>query len=290
MNKNIYKYEDIKDEIKTAVGLIADPIKQTLSPMGSNVLYENEMGDQFVTNDGVTIAKNIFVEDPLHNAVIEVIKQPALQTNSTVGDGTTTSILFSQAIIDEGMKLLDDGMNKMVLKQNLEDMGDVLKSKLKTQAKELKGAKDIVRIAEISANNDRKIASDVARVIEVAGLDGMVFLEPHNKTESEIVEDTGFNINSPLMADLSDGQFSLRYDNIPTLVTDKRIYYKQEAETILKIALRERWNQVAIVARDFIGEAPNFFIANHGEQLKVLLIKDPECTEKDNTSDRLCNV
>ena len=103
-NKKIYKYEEIKDKIKHAVDTIADPVRQTLSPRGSNVIYEDSKGDQHSTNDGVTIAKNISVKDPVENAVIEIVKQPALQTNNSVGDGTTTTILLSQVMIKESMK------------------------------------------------------------------------------------------------------------------------------------------------------------------------------------------
>jgi len=286
MNKLIYKYDEVKDEIKEAVNLIADPIRQTLSPLGSNVLYEDAGGDQYVTNDGVTIAKNIFVDDPVKNAIIEVVKQPSLQANSVVGDGTTTAILLSQVIIGEGMKLLEEGMNRMHLKQKLETMGDSIKKRLGKYAQEIEGPEDILKIAKISANNDDVIASDVGRVIEVAGEDGMVFIEPHHKKDTELVEDTGFNIDAPLMTELAvDASFSVRYDDVPVLVTDKRLYYAEEAETILRVALKQGWKSVVIVAPDFIGQAPGVFIANHHKgDIRVLLVKDKDCTEKDNTS------
>lgn len=286
MNKIILKYEDIKDEIKKAVDLIADPVRQTLSPLGGNVLYEDDNGDQHSTNDGVTIAKSISVENPIHNAVIEVVKQPALQTNSSVGDGTTTTILLSQVLIKESMKLLDDGMNRMILKGHLEDMATKLKDNLNKESKKIKGKDDMLKIARISANNDDKIAKDVVRVVEVAGQDGLVFIEPNHKPETELVEDSGFNIETELYKDLVDnGAFVVRYDDIPVLVTDKRLYYKEEAETILRVAIKAGWTKVAIVARDFIGQAPNYFIGNHRNgNIKVLLVKDPKATEDDSTS------
>lgn len=286
MNKLIYKFEDIQKEIKEAVGILADPVRQTLSPRGSNVLYEDDRGDQYVTNDGVTIAKSIQVSNPIHNAIIEVIKQPALQTNSIAGDGTTTSILLSRVLILEGLKKIEEGMNRMVLKDRLEEMGAKIKANLKKKVIKIHSPKDIFKIAKISANNDEVIAKDVSRIIEVAGQDGMVFLEPHHKKETELIEDTGFNIDSPLMKDLALGKaFSVNYENIPVLITDKRLYYKQEAETILRVAVENGWKSVAIVARDFLDKAQNYFIGNHVQGvINVILIRDPLCSEKDNSS------
>ena len=286
MNKKIYKCDDIQDKIDEAVSIISDPVVQTLSPKGSNVLYEDDAGNQYITNDGVTIARSISIRDPILNAIIEVIKQPALQTNKIAGDGTSTTILFSKILMNEGQKLVREGMNRMVLKHKFEEMGDKIKASLKDLTIKIHDKKDIFKIAKISANNDEVIAKDVQRVIEVADQDGMVFLEPNDKPETELVEDTGFMLNSPLMADLANtGSFSASYQNIPVLITDKRLYYKQEAETILGVALEAGWKSVAIVARDFIGTATNFFIANHNQGIiNVILIRDPNCTEKDNTS------
>jgi chaperonin GroEL len=286
MNKKVYKFEDIQDKIIKAVDTIADPVIQTLSPKGSNVLYEDAKGNQYVTNDGVTIAKNINVKDPVENAIIEVIKQPALQTNSIAGDGTTTTILLSKVLIKEGLKAIAEGMNRMVLKQYLEEMSDKIKANLKKLSVKIHDKKDIFRIAKISANNDEVIAKDVQRIIEVAGEEGMVFLEPHHKVDTELIEDTGFTVDCPLNEGLTLGRsFTANYQNIPVLITDKRLYYKEEAETILKVALEAGWKSVAIVARDFIGKTENFFIANHRQGvINVLLVKDPQATEKDTTS------
>ena len=285
-NKIIFKYEDIKDDIRKAVDMIADPVRCTLSPMGSNVLFEDDNGDQFVTNDGVTIAKSIQVENPIHNAIIEVIKQPALQTNNSVGDGTTTTILLSQVLIKESMKLLDEGMNRMVLKGLLEDMATKIKTQLKKNVKTIKDKEDLLKIASISANNDDVIAKDVARVVEVAGQDGLVMIEGSPKTTTELVEDIGFNIKSEIYKDLvPEGAFNITYENIPTLITDKRLYYKEEAETILKTAIENNWKSVSIVAKDFLDKARNFFIANHkAGVINVILVKDLSVKENDMTS------
>jgi chaperonin GroEL len=288
MFKKIYKYEDVKEEISKAVDIICDPVRQTLGPKGSNVLFEDNNGDQFVTNDGVTIARNISVEDPLQNAIIEVIKQPALRTNNVVGDGTSSTILFSRNLIKASMKLIDEGMNRMVLKESLLEMGEKIKTRLKANVKTIKGKTDMEMIARVSSNGDEVIAKDVVRVVSAAGEDGMVMIEPHNKTTTELVEEIGFNIESDpetLHPFMKDGSFNMMYNNVPVLVTDKMIYYKEEAETILSVAVEAGWDTVVVVARDFVDKAKNYFIANHKSNIiKVLLVKDKCCTERDNTS------
>jgi chaperonin GroEL len=286
MNKLIYKTDDIKDKIREAVNLIADPVRQTLSPKGNNVLYEDDRGDQYVTNDGVTIAKNIKVSDPITNAIIEVIKQPALQTNSIAGDGTTTSILLSSVLIKEGLKEIDNGMNRMVLKEKLQAMGAKIKNNLSKKSIKIHNPQDIFKIAKISANNDEEIAKDVSKIIEVVGQDGMVFLEPHHKKETDLIFDTGFSIDTSIYKELAMNKgFSFNYENIPTFITDKRLYYKEEAETILSVAIENGWPSVAIVARDFLDKARNFFISNHVHNvINVVLVQDPQCTEKDSSS------
>jgi len=286
MNKLIYKYEDVSDEILKAVDIIADPVIQTLSPKGSNVMFEDINGNQKVTNDGHTIAQNISIKDPLKNAIIDMIKQPALQTNHVAGDGTTTTILFSKVLIKGGAKLLAEGMNRMDLKSHMEDMGDKIKANLKKQSIKINGTKDIYKIAKISGNNDDVVAKDVERIIEVVGEDGMIFLEPHYKSDTELIEETGFSVDSPLDSNLVTGQTnSVNYEDVPVLMTDKRLYYTEEAETILKVALESGWKSVIVVARDFIGKSLNYFIANHKQGvIKVLLVKDPSITEKDSTN------
>ncbi len=285
--KEIYKYSDIKDKIIRAIDTINDPIRQTLSPKGGNVLYESDNGHQYVTNDGVTIAKNINVSDPVENAIIEVVKHSALKTNSEAGDGTSTSILYSSILVKEGLKLVEDGVNQMVIRDEYLKFGERLKDKLKKKTKKIKCDEDLFFISKISANNDENIAKDVVKVINTAGEDGMVFIEPSYSKDTEIVEDAGFVVNSGFLTqDLitNADKFTCNYVNIPILITDKRLYYTQEAETILKTCLQNGYKEVVIVANDFIGDALPYFIANHTKgTIKVLLVKVPE-NEKDGTT------
>lgn len=282
--KEVYRFEEIKGKILHAVDLISDPVKETISPKGRNVLFEDDKGNIYSTNDGATIVKNISVKDPIENAIIEIVKSSSLKTNTEVGDGTSTSILLSQILIKEGFKLVESGYNPMELKAKFDDFAIQISENLKNQSVKIKNDKDLFNIAKISANNDEVIAKEVVRVIKVAGVDGMVFLEPNNKPETEIIEDTGFIIQQGLLAaELKNDptRFIAVYKDVPVFITDKRLYYKAEAEHIMSTAILAGHKQIVIVARDFIGEALNSLMANHLKgTISLLLVKDPMATDK----------
>lgn len=285
MNKAVYKYSDIKDKIIHAIDTIADPIKQTLSPRGANVIFEDDNGNQYVTNDGVTIAKNISVEDPVEDSFIQIIKHSALKTNAEAGDGTSTSILLSQNLIKSGLKLVEEGYNPIELKKEFEAFGKKLIENVEANTVKIKDDKELKYVATISANNDTDIASDVVKVVKITGEDGLVFIEPNSKDETEIIEDIGFVIHSGMLSpELRNhpSKFIATHKDVPVLVTDKRIYYPEEAETILATAISAGHKAVVIVARDFIGQSINTFIANHARgKIQVLLVKDTNATDKD---------
>lgn len=282
-NKQIHKYSDIKDKILHAVDTITDPIAQTLSPRGGNVIFEDEQGTQFSTNDGVTIAKSISVKDEVENAIIEIIKGGSLKTNLEVGDGTSSTILASSVLIKEGLKLVEAGYNQMEVKDKLLDFAKNIKAELNKKVVKIKDDKDLKFIAKISANNDESIANDVVKIMKVVGLDGQVMIDRGYSTETEIIEDTGFILRTGVFSpELTNKQFQANMLDVPVLITDKRLYYKSEAETILKTVLSAGYNEVVIIAQDFIGEALPFFIANHqNNKVRVILVaeKKPEILE-----------
>lgn len=287
MTKQVLRYKDIREKILSAVDTIADPIAETMSPKGRNVIFEDEYGNYKSTNDGVTIAKSINVKDPVQNAIISMLKMSSEKSNTEVGDGTSTTLKLSQILIKEGFKLIDAGYNQMDIRHSYEKAGNLIIEKLKDKAQKIKDDKDLERIARVSSNNDEEIAKNVVRIVKTAGQDGMVFLDPNvNGVTTEITEDNGFNIESGILfAELRNDprKFTANYTNIPVLITDKRIYYKEEAETILQTVLNMGKKEVVIVARDFVGPCVNFFVANHVQgTIKVLLVKEPRANDKDN--------
>lgn len=286
MTKKIFPYSEIKEKILQAVDIIADPVRQTLSPKGGNVIFQDDRGSPIQSNDGATIARAITVKDQVQDTIISIIKASSLKTNSEAGDGTTTSVLLSQVLIKQGFKLIEDGMNPIVLKKKLEDMGDKLIAKIKQSVLKVKSDEDLMNIATISANNDKDIAKYVVDVVKFAGQNGMIFIEPNNGVETVIEKEPGFNIKAGMFSpDLrnSPSSFTATYKKVPVFITDKRIYYREEAETILKEAIKAGHKSVVVVARDFIGEAPATFIANHSKKvINVLLVKDNSVTEQNS--------
>lgn len=286
-NKQVHRYEDIRNDILKAVDTICNPIKQTMSPKGRNVIFQADNGDFYSTNDGATIAKNISVKNPIQNAIIEIIKSASLRTNSEVGDGTSTTVSLSEILIKEAFKLVDGGMNPMDVKKEFEKFAKIITENLRANAIRVKNDRDLENIARISANNDEEVAKNIVNTVKVAGLDGMIFIEPNNKPETEIIEDTGFIIESGMFAPEfrnNPSRFVSSMLNPVVFITDKRLYYAEEAETILTTALLAGHKNIVIIARDFIGQAPNIFIANHGKDCNILLIKDNLATDKNAES------
>lgn len=277
MEKLISHYSEIEDKITHAIDTITDPIRQTLSPRGGNVIYESESGEITVTNDGVTIARNIKVGDPFENSIIQIIKEAALKTNSRAGDGTSTTIVFSSVLTKAGLKLTRDGMNQREVVDWYRQFATELKKSLAKIRQTIKTDSDLFNVACISANNDRDIAENVVKVVKAAGEDGFIFREPNNSPETEIIEDSGFIIEAGLFKpELGNNMGISAMLDVPVLVTDKRLYYPEEAETILNTCLQNGYKELVVVAQDFIGDALPFFVANHKKgAVKVILVKDP---------------
>ena len=287
MKRLVKNREESREKILSGVRLITEPVVQTLGPLGGNVLFEDANGQLSLANDGVTIAKQISSDDPIENAIIEVVKHGALKTNVIAGDGTTTTTLFTSILIKEGMKMIEDGMNPMILKLDLEELGVQLIQALKPT--KVKGKKDLLSIANISSNNDSEIAQNVVDVVKTAGEDGMVLIQDSPKEETIIEKNSGFIVDGGLFSPeyAQNNGFTSTFDGgCHVIVCDKRIYYEEEAETILRVAIEHGIKRLVIVARDFIGKSVNVFAANHAnnDAIDLILVKDSNARETDNTS------
>jgi len=282
-NKTTYKLTDIRGSIISGVDKTTDPIRQTLSPKGLNVIFQDNNGMIQISNDGATIIKNLKFSDPIENAVLDIIRHSSLQTNSQAGDGTSSTVVLSSVLTKEGIRLVYQDMNGREVERAYNDFADKMVAALRKNALPVKNDDDIFYIANVSSSGDKEIAENVVKTIKTAGADGMIFIEPANSQDSEIIEDTGFNMDAGMFApELQNNprSFTATYMDVPVLITDKRLYYKQEAETILSTVLNNGYKEVVIVAKDFIGDAPNFFIANHVKgTVKVLLVKVPDGTD-----------
>lgn len=285
MDKKIHKASDIDDQIKSGIDFIAKPVASTLGPKGNNVIFEDPSGQYIMTNDGVTIAKNVSSKNRIEEAIIEIIKTAALRTNSEGGDGTTTTTTLAAVLAKEAMKLIADGYSWIEVRDNLNIIKDAVLKKLEKQKIKVDGKKGLREIASISANNDAEIAENVMKAIEVAKEEGMIFLEGNNKPTTELIEDLGFMVQSGVLYQelmTEAGKNSVVFKDTPVLLTDKKLYYSEEAETILRTAVKAGHKSIVIVARDFMGDALNTLIANHTKGvIKVMLVK-AEVDEKNS--------
>lgn len=277
MDKKIYKAEDIKDKILSGIDFIVEPVASTLSPKGHNVMFETESIDHVLTNDGITIARNISSKDQIQETIIEIIKQAALRTNSEGGDGTTTTTVLSGVVTKAALKLVEEGYSWIHVRDTLNALRDAMLKRIEESKIIVDGKKGLLEIATISSNNDREVAENVIKAIDVAKEDGMVFLEPNVKPQTELVEDLGFMVKAGVMFQellVDQGRNSVVFKNAPVLLTDKKLYYAEEAETILRTAVKAGYKNVVIVAKDFMGDAINTFVANHTKGvIKVMLVK-----------------
>lgn len=275
-NKKIYRYEDIKDKIIHAVDTITDPVRQTLSPKGGNVIYADDNGNIKFTNDGYTIVMNTSVKDEVENAIIEILKGGSKKTNVEAGDGTSSTLVMSSILIKEGLRLVENGHNQMDVRDALTKFAEDMVKQLTKKAIQIKDDKDIKLIAKISANNDENIASDIVKIVKIVKQDGQVLIDRSYTNDTEILEDAGFVVRSGVFAEeLANKQFQTSMIDVPVLITDKRLYYKAEAETILNAVLNAGYGEVVIVAQDFVGDALPYFIANHvNNKIKVILIAE----------------
>jgi chaperonin GroEL len=289
-DKLVHSYNQIKEKILEASEELANPVRETMSPQGRNVIFQTKTGQFLSTNDGVTIAKNIQSNDEIKDGFIHIIKEAALQTNNKVGDGTSTSILLSYVLLKEMFKMVEDGLSITEIKDELE----IFKKEMLGAIDEI-CIKDVDNdtlrdIAKISANNDDEIADRVMEIINISGTDGMINLEKGGeKTELDI--DNGYVVNGGILSPdflKEPGAFSVEYKDVPVLVTDKRIYYKNEVRKIMEVVINAGYENVVIVAKDFIGESQNSLSALHksaDSNIKnILPVKDSLVTDNNATS------
>lgn len=278
--KEIHQYKEVRDRILSGLNKLSKPIVATLTPVGTNVLFQDDTGTPSYTNDGWTIAKHIILEDPIEDTIVDLVRHAAARTNYIAGDGTTTTILLADMLIKTGFGLIDSGMNQMELKRELDKMSKLLTDEIPKFTHKVKSKQDLEYVARVSANGDEEIAKNVAAVIDKTREDGLVFIE-HNpqKIETKIIDEPGFLLDqgmwSTMLSNLQ-GRMAARYDEVAVIITDKRLYYEDECIAILNTVASMGLNSVVIVAADFIGQAPNLLIANHADpkvNMNILMVK-----------------
>jgi chaperonin GroEL len=263
MAKELHYGEDARKKLMKGVDQLADTVKITLGPKGRNVLLEKKFGSPLITNDGVTIAREIELEDAVENMGAQLVKEVATKTNDVAGDGTTTATLLAQIIIKEGFKNVAAGANPMILKKGIQNAVDVAVETIKKNSKSVRTKESIAQIASVSAA-DEEIGGLIADAMEEVTKDGVITVEESKSigTELDVVEGMQFDRGylSPYMAsDMEKMEATL--DNPYILLTDKKISNIQEILPLLEEVVKTG-RKLLIVADDIEGEALATLVVN----------------------------
>ena len=263
MAKQIAYGEDARKALMKGIDQLADTVKITLVPKGRNVVLYKKFGAPLITNDGVTIAKEIELEDPFENMGAQLVKEVSIKTNDIAGDGTTTATLLAQALIREGMKNVTAGANPMVLKKGIADAVNVAVEAVKKNSKQVSGTDDIARVATVSSQ-DEFIGKLIAEAMEKVTTDGVITVEESKTAEtySEVVEGMMFDRGyiAPYMVTDTDKMVA-ELDNPLILITDKKISTTQEILPLLE-QIVQMGKKLLIIAEDVEGEALTTLVLN----------------------------
>ncbi|HET8574737.1 MAG TPA: chaperonin GroEL [Candidatus Paceibacterota bacterium] len=278
MAKQIFFHEDARDALKRGVDAVADAVKITIGPRGRNVVLDKGYGAPTITNDGVSIAKEITLADKVENLGAEILKEVASKTNDAAGDGTSTAVVLAQAMIREGARRTTMGVNAMGVRLGIEAGAKEIVEALRSIAKPIRGKEEIRQVATISAESE-ELGKIIAETIDKVGKDGVVTVEESQSfgIESEVVEGMQFDKGylSPYM--VTNGErMEAEYDNAAIFITDKKISSVKEILPFLEKVVETGKKELVIIADDVEGEALTTFVLNKLRgAFSVLAVKAP---------------
>ena len=263
MAKEVVLGIDARNALMAGVNKLADTVRITMGPKGRNVVLDKKYGAPLITNDGVTIAKEIELDDPKENMGAQLVKEVATKTNDAAGDGTTTATLLAQVLINEGMKNVAAGANPMILRKGIQKAVDAAVAGLKANSKPVNGSSDIARVGAVSSGSD-EIGALIADAMEKVTADGVITVEESKTAETlcEVVEGMQFDRGylSPYMATDSDKMEAV-LDDALVLITDKKISSIQDLLPLLE-QIVQAGRKLLIIAEDVEGEALTTMILN----------------------------
>jgi len=277
MAKIICYGEEARKALEKGVNQLADTVKITMGPKGRNVVLDKKFGAPLITNDGVTIAKEIELEDPFENMGAQLVKEVSTKTNDVAGDGTTTATLLAQAIIREGLKNLAAGANPMVMKKGIAKATEAAIESIKANSQKVNGTADIARVGTVSSG-DETIGTLIAEAMEKVSADGVITVEESKTAEtySEVVEGMQFDRGyiTPYMVTDTEKMEAVMDDAL-VLITDKKISNIQELLPVLEQVV-QTGKKLVIIAEDVEGEALSTLIVNRLRgTLNVVCVKAP---------------
>ena len=263
MAKDIKYNADARNGLIAGIDKLADTVKITLGPKGRNVVLDREFGAPLVTNDGVTIAKDIELEDPFENMGAQLVKEVETKTNDVAGDGTTTAVVLAQAMIGEGLKNLAAGANPIVLKKGIQKAVDVVVDELKSISKPVESKNSIAQVASISAG-DENIGELISEAMEKVGKDGVITIQESKTMKTELTTVDGMSFDrgyaSAYMVTDTDKMVAV-YDNPLILITDKKISSIQEILPVIE-PIAQQGQKLMIIAEDVEGDALAALVVN----------------------------
>lgn len=274
--------EEARTKLKNGVDSVANAVKVTIGPRGRNVILENQFGSPIITNDGVSIAKDVFLDDPIENIGANLIKEVASKTDDKVADGTTTSTILTQAIITEGLKLVATGFNPMMLKKGIIKAKDEIVAILKKNSKAIESREDIANVATISAES-REVGELLANTIEKIGKDGVITVEESQTFGFDVKTTEGLQFNKGFVSPAfitKQGQSKVEIEKPYVIITDKKVSAVQDIQPILTKLLDANKREIIFIAEDFEGEALATLIVNKIRGIiDVVAVKAPEYGE-----------
>ena len=277
MSKLIMRGDEARKALQAGVDQLTDTVKITLGPKGRNVVLDKKYGAPLITNDGVSIAKEVELPDPFENMGAQLVKEVSTKTNDVAGDGTTTATLLAQAMIHEGLKNLAAGANPIVVKKGMSKAVEAAVAEVKKQAKKVNGSSDIARVGAVSSG-DEEIGKLIADAMEKVSADGVITIEESKTAEtySEVVEGMQFDRGyiTPYMVTDTEKMEAV-IDDAYILITDKKISVISDILPILE-QLVQSGKKLVIIAEDVEGEALNTLIVNRLRgTLNVVCVKAP---------------
>ena len=278
MAKEIFFDTESRENLKKGVDTLANAVKVTLGPKGRNVILDKKFGAPNVTKDGVSVAKEIELKEPIENMGAQLVKEVASKTADDAGDGTTTATVLAQAIFANGIKNVAAGANPMDLKRGIDKAVVNVVENLKSQSKDIKGSNEISQVATVSANNDSEIGDMIANAMEKVGKDGVITVEEAKGTETEVKTVEGMQFDrgylSPYFVTNSE-KMEVELEDPYILIYDKKISNMKELLPILE-AVSQSGKPLMIIAEDIEGEALATIVVNKIRgSLKVAAVKAP---------------
>ena len=277
MSKLIKSGEEARKALEAGVNILADTVKVTLGPKGRNVVLDKKFGAPLITNDGVTIAKEIELDDPFENMGAQLVREVSTKTNDVAGDGTTTATLLAQAMVREGLKNLAAGANPVVMKMGMAKAVETAVSAIKANSQKVNGTDDIARVGTVSSG-DEFIGKLIAEAMEKVGKEGVITIEESKTAETglDVVEGMQFDRGyiSPYMVTDTDKMEAV-LDDAYVLITDKKISSIQEILPILEPIVKSG-RKLMIIAEDVEGDALATLLLNRLQgRFNVVCVKAP---------------